>query len=257
MSSLITEETKLKKKIEQYTIGEDALELLKNTVRSCPSNFTVPLENFFCQGAIDTNYNLIKLAEFFPSAAATIKKYFFIIGYKNDLPEKKVIERTDVLKAFAGDAHQSVVSSIVGKLKSKGKPLLFTNSQISDIEYLFSHLVKAMQIRKENDLLVGYHESGAKVIGLYFPGSKSSLKRLLMGKLWGAVHFATIVDIINKNLKNEISDLQKNSPMMESFLFADIKNKTIDYTTQLKDQNIDSTLEWTIKRFEYKKHKKK
>lgn len=234
----------LEKRIRKLTFNNQSLNLLKRLVTSCPTESSLLVSTYL--PLLRINYNLNELSEFLPSASETISKYF--INGKHIPNDKETVTNEDILTSFGSDGHITVISRIMQIAKLKVKPLLFTDPNITNTNFLYSHLIKIMRVRYEKGFLVGYHNSGAKVIGLHFPGSRSERKKLLEGNLWGAVHIATIVDLVDEELKNKIEIMQKRSQNVGHLLFEETKNIVINYTIKY-DFAEDSTLSLTKKRF--------
>jgi hypothetical protein len=230
----------LEKRIDQLKFCDPSSKILMRVVESCPQEdcSIIPM----LTNCLEHNPNLIKLCEILPSAYSTIYNYLFSSGHVDE--HKEIIDNKDILLAFSGRNHHNVIVGISQILSCRDLPLIFTNPKMTKTEFQYSHLIKTMLIKEENNILVGYDAYGTKVIGLHFYGNKRSLKKIIKDKQHVAVHFGAIIDVVDSVIEKNICNMQKENRLLLSLL-ADME-KTIDYTIKYGEY---STLDWTKKRF--------
>jgi len=251
LCSFITDEI-LSKSVERMCFSESST-LLGKIAKSSPSCFIVEdldLNRYLPSYCSDSKLKKLELV--LPKAAETIRSYLLFMLKNTEADHhnmhKKKISFKDVLLAFASDSHINAINTKIRNMDLYEKlPWLIESQQFTVAEFLFMHTINLVEVKIEDDVLIGYHPSGIKMRGLYFEGPNQTLSKLLKDNM-GLVHFSTIVSITNvKEMIKKFNLIQSNKTYQE--ILKVLENREIDYTNNGSEESL---LNWTKNRF--KKH---
>ena len=161
--------------IDRLSFTSSSVKVLDAIAKSSPSCFIYNGLSLEKQLPHNNSSNLEKLEKILPNAAETIRNYYKFY-FTQIAPRKRnrhrKISREDVILAFSSDEHIKVINRKIADLKYNADlPWEILGNEFSIAEYLFIHtlsLCKLIALHPYN--IVGVHDSGIKLNGLYFNG---------------------------------------------------------------------------------------